>query len=347
MMTQQARTTQATYRALVLTGKGGPERLEQRSLPRVDPKPGELRIRVRSAGAGATDLLMRAGRYVYQPRFPFTVGYEVVGEVDVIGDGVHDFAVGDRVCALTLHGAQAEYLVRGAGDFVKVPSGLDSAEVIALILNYVTAYQMIHRCTSLRAGQTALVTGATGGVGSALLELLRELGVRAIGCAAPDRFGLVRELGGEPVQARGAGLAARVRAIVGDGVDVAFDGLGGPGTRICVQATRRGGRVVGYGFVAATRNGKPSALRMLQGMCWIFFGAFLLLRRSTFYGLTERYRKDKGPFKADLKQLFELLERRRIQPKIAARLPLLAGVQAQRMLEEGGVVGKIVLLRDA
>jgi NADPH2:quinone reductase len=337
----------ATYRALVLTGKGGLDQLEERNLPRVEPKPGELRILVHGAGAGATDLLMRAGKYIYQPRFPFTVGYEVVGEVDALGEGVADFAIGDRVCALTLHGAQAEYLVRDASEFVKVPNGLDSADVIALILNYVTAYQMIHRCTSLRAGQTALVTGATGGVGSALLELLRELSVRTIGCAAPDRFALVRELGGEPVEARGEGLAGRVRAIVGAGVDVAFDGLGGTGTRICLRATRRGGRVVGYGFVAATRNGKPSALRMLQGMWWIFLGALLLLRRSTLYGLTERYRKDKSSFKADLKQLFELLERRRIQPKIAARLPLLAGVQAQRMLEEGGVVGKIVLLRDA
>ncbi len=335
-----------TYRALVLTGKGSLDRLEEQSLPLLEPKPGELRIRVHAAGAGATDLIMRAGKYLFQPPFPFAVGYEVVGEVDAIGEGVSGFARGERVCALTVHGAQAEYLVRAADEFVKVPSGLDDAEVVALVLNYVTAYQMIHRCTPLQTGQTALVTGASGGVGSALLELLRAAGVRAIGAAAASKFALVRALGGEPIEGRGGDLDARVRALVPGGVDAAFDGLGGAGSRVCVRATRKGGTVVGYGFMAASKRGNPNRWLMLRGFWSIFVGAFLAGRRGLFYGITERYRKDRAQFKQDLVELFKLLAARAIQPKIAARLPLLGGIEAQRMLEAGGVEGKIVLLRD-
>jgi NADPH:quinone reductase-like Zn-dependent oxidoreductase len=308
------------YRALVLTGTGGLDRLEERSLPLTDPKRGELRIRVRGAGAGATDVMMRTGRYLYRPPFPFTVGYDVVGDVDALGEGVTGFTIGERVCALTVFGAQAEYLVREADDFVKVPVGLDDAEVIALILNYVTAYQMVHRCTELRPGETALVTGATGGVGSALVELLGLIGVKVI--------------------------AASRKAPFPEGASVAFDGLGGRGTGACIRATRRGGTVVGYGFMATGRGGRASTLLSLLGFWSIFVGAFFAGRRSVFYGITQRYRKDKTSFKEDLAKLFALLAERRIQPKIAARLPLLAGVEAQRRLELGGVSGKVVLLRE-
>ncbi len=319
---------EATYRAVVLTAKGGFDRLETRALPLRSPGRGELRVRVRAAGAGATDITMRTGTYPYRPAFPFTVGYEVVGDVEAVGDGVVDFEVGDRVCALTVHGAQAEYLVRDAVDFVKVPRGLDDAEVIALILNYVSAYQMIHRCTSLRAGQTALVTGPRGGVGSALIELLALIDVRAIGVS------------------RGQPLEETALAAAPGGVDVAFDGLGGAGTAACIRATRRGGTVVGYGFMDTMVNGKASTWRSLRGFFSIFVGAFFSGRRAQFYGITQRYRQDRAPFKEDLVKLFELLRRREVQPKIAARLPLLAGAEAQRLLEAGGVTGKIVLLRE-
>jgi NADPH2:quinone reductase len=321
--------TTTTYRAVVLTGKGGLDRLEVRDLPLVAPKAGEVRLRVRAAGAGATDVTMRKGQYPYRPPFPFTVGYDVVGEIDAIGEGVNGFAIGERVCALTVFGAQAEYLVRDADDFVKVPDGLDDADVVALILNYVTAYQMIHRCTSLKAGQTALVTGASGGVGSALVELLGLLDVVVIAAS------------------RRVPLEESAHAVAPEGVDVAFDGLGGQGTGACVRATRRGGTVVGYGFMATIEDGRASTYLSLRGFWSLFVGAFFAGRRSVFYGITQRYRKDKTSLKEDLAKLFVLLADRKIQPKIAARLPLLAGVDAQRRLESGGVVGKIVLMREA
>jgi NADPH:quinone reductase-like Zn-dependent oxidoreductase len=329
----------ATYRAIQLKGKGGLDQLQEVELPLEPPKKGEVRIRVRASGVGATDILKRTGRYPYRPPFPFVEGYEVLGEVDAVGEGVTGFAPGDRVCALTVHGAWAQYLTRAADDFVPVPKGLDDGEAVALVLNYVTAYQMIHRVARMQPGQTALVTGANGGVGSALLDLLRVHGVRALGSASRNAFELVRSLGGEPIEARTQAVDRAVHGVLPEGVDVAFDGLGGAGTLQCVRATKRGGLVVGYGFVAT-----DGTLDVLRGFATLFLGARLAGRRGTFYGITALYRKDKRPFNDDLPKLFALLSTRQVQPRIAARLPLLAGREAERRLEAGGVAGKIVLL---
>ena len=329
----------ATYRAIQLKGKGGLDQLEEVELPLEPPKNGEVRIRVRASGVGATDILKRTGRYPYRPPFPFVEGYEALGDVDAVGEGVRGFAPGDRVCALTVYGAWAQYLTRAAEDFVPVPDGLDDGEAVALVLNYVTAHQMIHRVARMQPGQTALVTCANGGVGSALLELLRVRGVRALGSASRNAFDLVRSLGGEPIEARTQAVDRAVRGVLPEGVDVAFDGLGGAGTWACVRATKRDGLVVGYGFVAT-----DGTLDVLRGFAALFLGARLAGRRGAFYGITALYRKDKRPFKEDLPKLFALLRTRQLQPRIAARLPLLAGREAERRLEAGGVAGKIVLL---
>src|SRR5271169_1063267 len=191
-----------TYRAIQLVAKGGLDQLREVELPLAPPKPGEIRIRVRASGVGFTDILKRTGFYPYRPAFPYVEGYEVVGDVDAIGEGVTGFSLGQRVCALTVYGAWAEYFTRSAEDFVPVPERLDDAEVIALILNYVTAYQMIHRIAAMQSGKTALVTGANGGVGTALLELLRTHGTHVFGLASKQHFDLIRSLGGDPIESR-------------------------------------------------------------------------------------------------------------------------------------------------
>jgi NADPH2:quinone reductase len=328
------------YRAISLKGKGGLEQLQEVTLPLEPPPPGHVRIKVRASGVGFTDILKRTGSYPYRPPFPFVEGYEVVGDVDAIGDGVVSLTVGQRVCALTVYGAWAEYCTRAADDFVPVPAGLDDAEVIALVLDYVTAWQMIHRSAAMQSGQTALVTGANGGVGTALLELLRVSGVRALGLASLSHFDVVSSLGGEPIESRSNPVDVAVHNVQRSGVDAAFDGLGGAKTRECIRATRAGGIVVGYGFMAA-----PGLIATWRGIASVFVGARLAGRRGTFYGITAVYRKDKRPFKEDLPRLFALLASRAIRPRIAARLPLLAGREGERLLEAGGVNGKIVLLR--
>jgi NADPH2:quinone reductase len=330
----------------MLQGKGGLDRLEEVSLPLTEPGPGELRVKVIATGAGSTDVMMRTSKYLFAPPFPFVPGYELVGTVDALGSSVTGFAVGQKVAALTVHGAFAEYLVRSAEDFVPVPEGLDDGAAVSLVLNYVTAYQMIHRIAKMVAGQTALVTGANGGVGTALCELLRLQGVRVLAASAPRHFDVVRALGAEPIASREGPVDVAVRRVVPEGVDAAFDIVGGAGTRECIRASKRGGIVVGYGFMGAMRNGKPSTLLTLRGFLALFVGTRLVGRRGTFYGITALYRRDRQPLKEDLPRLFALLAEGKIEPLIAHRLPLLAARRSQELLTAGGVVGKIVMLRE-
>jgi NADPH:quinone reductase len=329
-----------SYRAIQLQGKGGLDQLKLVELPLEPPKAGELRIKVRAAGAGFTDITMRTGMYPFRPPFPFVQGYEVVGDVDALGEGVTGFRLGQRVCALTVHGAWAEYLTRSADDFVSVPDGVDDGEAVALILNYVTAWQMMHRSAQVQPGQLVLVSGANGGVGTALLELCKIQGVRALGAASKQHFDYVRELGGEPIESRARPLDVAVREKFPDGVDAAFDALGGSGTREHIRATKKGGIVVGYGFMRA----RETALGGLRTFASLYLGARFAGRRGTFYGITAVYRKDKRPFKEDLPKLLDLLLQKKLRPRIAARLPLLDGRRAEEMLEKGGVAGKIVLV---
>lgn len=325
--------------AIMLTRKGGPEVLQRVELPLPEPGPGELRVRVRASGVGSTDVTMRRGYYPYAPKLPFVPGYEAVGEVDALGPGVTGFQIGERVCALLVHGGYATHVVRGAEHWIKVPAGLDDGEVVALILNYVTAYQMIHREAKLQRGQRALVTAAAGGVGQALLDLLRVAEVRAIGAAAAARHDIVRGYGAEPIEGRAAPVDEGALRLAPEGVDASFDGVGGAQLRQCIRATRKGGAVVWYGFMGAAAL--PTTARSYFDLN---VTAPLRGRRGRFYGITALYRKDPRPLREDLPHLFSLLGERRIAPRVSLRLPLLEAREANERIERGAPGGKIVLV---
>ena len=173
----------ALYRAMMVTRAGGPEALTCMELPVEEPRAGQLRVRVRAAGVGSTDVMVLAGAYRYAPKIPVVPGYEIAGVVDAIGSGVTGFTIGQRVAALTVYGGFAELLVREAEHFLPIPDGVSDVQAAGAILNYVTAWQMIHRVAKVSSGQTALVTGAAGGVGTAALQILRLAGVKTYGAA--------------------------------------------------------------------------------------------------------------------------------------------------------------------
>jgi NADPH:quinone reductase-like Zn-dependent oxidoreductase len=327
-----------TYRAVMLTKKGGPEVLEIVELPVEPPGPGQLRVRVRAAGVGVTDLLMLAGTYRYTPKIPFVPGYEAAGVVEAIGPGVTGFEIGQHVAALTVHGAFAEALVRNAEHLVPIPDGVSDRAAAAVILNFGTAWQMIHRVAKVRAGQTALVTGASGGVGIAALQLLKLAGVKTYGAASSQKHGTVRTLGAIPIDYRAGPVDRLTRFLEPGGVDYVFDAIGGASIGPCIGALRRGGTLVAFGFIGAP--GKFSQLAMFAN---IFLGARLRGRIGKFYGITMLYRKDPRPLGEDLPKIFALLAEKKIDPMITHVLPLLDARRALEMMAVGSVEGKIVL----
>jgi NADPH2:quinone reductase len=328
----------ATYCAVMVTKKGGPEVLQVVELPVEHPGPGQILVRVCAAGVGSTDLLMISGNYLYAPKIPMVPGYEIAGAIEEIGAGVSGFEIGQRVAALTVYAGFAELLLRNADEFIAIPDGVSDRDAAAVILNYVTAWQMIHRMAKVKSGETALVTGAAGGVGTAALQLLKLAGVKAYGAASARKHEVVRSLGATPIDYQAGRLDRLTRALEPNGVDYAFDAVGGANIGLCIGATRRGGMVVGFGFVGAA-----STFAKVAMFANLFVGARLRGRRGKFYGITQIYRKDHRPLREDLPKIFALLMEKKIDPLITRTFPLLEARKAMEFLLTGSVEGKIVL----
>ena len=346
----------ATHRRIVVARYGGPEELRVIEEARPEPGEGEVRIRVLAAGVSLPDLLMREGVHPETPRLPFTPGWDLVGVVERLGAGVSGIRPGQVVAALPITGAYAEVVCLPRSELVAVPPGLDPAKAVALVLNYVTAYQMMHRSARVRPGQRVLVHGAAGGVGSALLQLGRVAGLEMYGTCSAGDASVVSELGATAIDYRREDFVEVIRARTGDGVDVVFDGIGGPHIWRSRKALRRGGRVVAYGLTAMLRggrlaSGRPGGRHRFRGIAvfGVYIAGGLLLpgrKRVVPYSIQWLKRVRPALFRQDLCTLFELLEQRKIEPLIAGRYPLAAAARAHELLGEGGVRGKIVLVAD-
>jgi NADPH2:quinone reductase len=288
---------------------------------------------------------------------PFTPGWELVGAVDRLGGGVSGIEPGQIFAALPIHGAYAEYLCLPQRELVPVPSGLDAAEAVSLVLNYITAYQMMHRSVHVRLGQRVLIHGAAGGVGSALLQLGRLAGLEMYGTCSSRGFSAVSGLGGIPMDYQRQDFVREIHRLTGEGVDVVFDPIGGAHLWESRKALRPGGTVVGYGLSTSLRgkgltSNRPGRRQRFRGTA-IFglyiFGSRLLpgRKRVVPYSIQTLKRLKPALFRQDLITLFDLLQQQKIKPLIAQRLPFAEARQAHELLGKGGVTGKIVLVPDA
>jgi NADPH:quinone reductase-like Zn-dependent oxidoreductase len=213
---------------------GGPEVLELAEEPVIpDPGAGEVRIKVLAAGTGFTDSFIRRGRYPdFKGPLPFTPGYELVGVVEKAGADVVAPREGQIVADLCVVGGYAQYAIRPARFLVPVPDGVDAAEAVCIPLAYLTAFQMLTRYRRLSAGEMILVIGASGTVGTALLDLARHFGLKAIGTCSAANLSTVEKLGASAIDYRTDDFVTSVRELTagrigGAGVDAAFDAIGG------------------------------------------------------------------------------------------------------------------------
>jgi NADPH2:quinone reductase len=296
--------------------------------------------------------MAREGVHPETPPVPFTPGWDLVGVVDRLGDGVSGIDQGQTVAALPIHGAYAEFICLAQSELVPVPTGLDAAEAVSLVLNYVTAWQMMHRSATVGPGQRVLIHGAAGGVGTALLQLGRLDGLEMYGTCSTRSAAAVSELGGIPVDYH-QDFVKEMRRLAGDGVDVVFDPIGGNHLWQSRKVLRPGGRVVGYGLrsslrgegLASERPGRRQRFRGTAVFALYIAGGWLLpgRKRVVPYSIQTLKRLKPEFFRQDLIALLDLLHQKKIKPLIARRFPLAEARQAHEMLGKGGVTGKIVL----
>jgi NADPH2:quinone reductase len=313
-------------------------------------------VKVLAAGVSLPDVLAREGVHPETPRLPFTPGWDLVGVVDRLGAGAAGIEPGQIVAAMPISGAYAEFVCLPQHELVPVPAGLDPAHAVSLVLNYVTAYQMLHRSAKVEWGQRALIHGAAGGVGSALLQLGRLAGLAMYGTCSPRGARAVSDLGCIPIDYRHHDFVEEIRRLTSDGVDVVFDPIGSTHLWHSRKALRPGGRVVGYGLSTSLRgkgltSRRPGRRQRFRGTA--IFGLYIVAgwllpgrKRVVPYSIQTLKRLRPALFRQDLITLFDLLQQRKIEPLVAQRLPLAEARHAQEMLEKGGVIGKIVLVCD-
>lgn len=342
-------TTVTTAVEVVLPGPVEPAGLQVRERALPGPTAGQALVRVEASGVSFAEQAMRRGRYPGAPKFPFVPGYDLVGTVTDVGADVAPALVGQRVAALTKSGGWASHALLTAADLVPVPDGVDPAEAETLVVNGITAWQMLHRKARARAGQTILVHGASGGVGTILVQLARDAGIRVIGTASPRNHQALSELGAEPLDYHDADLADQVRKLAPNGVDAVFDNLGGSSFERSFDQLTHGGTLVGYGTASQLEDTNNMVLTFVGILAQ--FGVWSLLpnrRRAVFYnfwaGKSVRPAAFRKRLAADLTSVMTLLEQGAISPHIAARFPLREANQALTLAESKTIYGKIVLV---
>ena len=333
------------HNRVVVTRHGGPDVLQMVETDLPEPKAGEVRVRVLAAGISAYDLMFRRSRlFPGTPRVPFTLGEDIAGVVDKLGDGVSTLEPGQQVAGATfclgVGGGYAEHVCLPDSELVPVPPGQDPAEAVCLVVNYLTAYAALHRAAKVKKGERILVHGAAGGVGTALLQLGKLADLEMYGTASKHNHEAVTSLGAMPIDYRDEDFVKRIRELTGDGVDAVFDPIGGARQVLrSYRALCRGGRLAWFGVVAT----KKSGLRIIPFtvLMAILLGLIPDGKRAPF---SPDLAKDNAWYRDTLMKLLDLLAKGSIKPLVAGRIPLGEAARAHDLLERGEYAGKVVLI---
>jgi NADPH:quinone reductase-like Zn-dependent oxidoreductase len=301
------------------------------------PSAGEARIKILAAPVCLPDVEARYGRTPFTVKIPFVPGYAIIGVVDAIGERITRAEVGDRVAAMTIYGGYAEYIFLGEKELIPVPMAVEPAEAATIILNYIVAYQTLHRSAKVRAGDKVLIIGASGGIGTAFLQLGKVANLRMYGVASKSKHPILTEYGATPIDYRTQDFVEVIRRAEPDGLDAVFDGIGGDYIQRVFSLLRRGGTYVGYA-------NPLSFSRMLRFLGQVILFNMLPNGRSAKYYGTGSSRLNRRPFLEDWATLFKMLEDGKIKPVIMKKFPILEAAQANELLESGQVTGNIVLL---
>jgi len=333
-------------RHLIIPRYGPPEVLEVREAPEPRVAPGTVRIRVHAAGINFSDLLARQGLYPDAPKPPCTVGYEVAGAVDAVGDGVTSFRPGDLVVATTKFGGQSELVVAPASAVFPLPPGWTFEQGAAFPVVYLTAHHMLVRVAAVQRGETVLVHAAAGGVGLAVAELGRILGLRVLGLASPSKHEVLREYGVEPLDGRDPRWFQAVRAAAPRGVDVVLDAVGGDSWRHGYRLLAPAGRMVCYGASALSEGPRRNLLKILwQVLRFPRFGPLALMsdNRSVAGVNLGHLWNQRELVEPQVKALLEYARAGKLTPRVDRAFPLAEAAAAHQYIHERRNVGKVVL----
>jgi NADPH2:quinone reductase len=321
-------------KALLCTRYGGPDDLTLEDLPDPVAGPGEAVVRIAAAALNFFDTLIIAGKYQYKPVFPFSPAAEFAGTVESLGPGVTGLKVGDRVMGYTRNGAARQKLAFPADRLTLVPSGLDFDHAAGLNVTYGTSYYALKDRAQLKAGETLVVLGASGGVGIAAVELGKQMGARVIACASSDdKLEFAKKHGADDgVNYAKDNLRDALKRLGGDhGIDVVYDPIGGDFAEPALRSLAWEGRFLVVGFAAGDIPKLPLNLVLLKG-CDV---------RGVFWGSwTER---EPQAHAANMADILRWAAEGKLSGHVHAAYPLAEAATALKAIADRKVMGKIVL----
>ena len=322
-------------KALICHAFGPIDQLRVEDMPDLVPGPGEVVLRVRAAGVNFPDALIVQNLYQFKPTPPFSPGGESAGEVLAVGEGVTRFKVGDAAIALTIWGGFAEQVRVREDQLFALPEGMPDEVAGALLLTYGTCLHALRDRANVQAGQTVLVLGAAGGIGTATIELAKAMGARVIAAASTaDKLDLCRRLGAdECINYREQNLRDELKRLTGgQGVDVVMDPVGGDLAELALRSMAWRGRYLVVGFTDGQIPRLPLNLVLLKGcaIVGVFWGDFI--------------RREPAAAAQDLHDLVAMYRDKRIHPLISGRYTLQDAPQAIAALAERRAQGKLIVL---
>jgi NADPH2:quinone reductase len=322
-------------KALICHAFGPIDQLRVEDMPDLVPGPGEVVLRVRAAGVNFPDALIVQNLYQFKPTPPFSPGGESAGEVLAVGEGVTRFKVGDAAIALTIWGGFAEQVRVREDQLFVLPEGMPFEVAGALLLTYGTCLHALRDRANVQAGQTVLVLGAAGGIGTATIELAKAMGARVIAAASTaEKLDLCRRLGAdECINYREQNLRDELKRLTGgQGVDVVMDPVGGDLAELALRSMAWRGRYLVVGFTDGQIPRLPLNLVLLKGcaIVGVFWGDFI--------------RREPAAAAQDLHDLVAMYRDKRIEPLISGRYTLQDAPQAIAALAERRAQGKLIVL---
>ena len=321
-------------KAIVCKEYGLPSTLVLEDLPSPTPKKGEVLVTVKACSVNFPDTLIIQGLYQFKPPMPFTPGSDIAGVVKAVGEGVKNHKVGDEVFGLVSHGGFAEEVIVPANSCFPKPPALDYDVAASFMMAYGTSYYALKDRAKLKAGETLLVLGASGGVGLAAVELGKLMGAKVIAAASTaDKLALCKEYGAdEGINYREEDLKKRVKELTGGkGADVVYDPVGGDFSEAALRATAWEGRFLVIGFAAGEIPKIPLNLTLLKGcdIVGVFWGSFAM-------------RDPKGNFQNTI-ELIQNFQKGKLKPYIHGRYPLADAPKALEEMMERKVKGKVII----
>jgi len=310
------------YTRIIVTHYGGPDALQVIEQECPEPKRGEVRVKVLAAGVALPDILAREGIHPETPLVPFTPGWDLIGMVDRLGEAVSGIEIGQLIAAMPISGGYAEFVCLPERELVPVSADLNPAEGVSVILNYITAYQMLHRSAEVKTGQRVLIHGAAGGVGTALLQLGRLAGLEMYGTCSSPGASVVSDLGGIPINYKDQDFVNEIHRLTGEGVDVVFDGIGGSNLWRSRDALRVRGTIVVYGFTSKISGGRLTSGRNGRHRFReaVILGSYIVRnwflpgrKRMVPYSIQTLKQLKPGLFRQDLLNLLDLLQDQKIK----------------------------------